>query len=121
MPLFYYESKDIHGNLSKGKMTGQSVDEVTSKLRSKKLRVLSVVEAPETLANKEIQLFKEKIKPDALVKYLQQLSMLINSGIGILESHKMLLKGTTDKALKKAMESIIEKLEEGQSFSVALE
>lgn len=121
MPLFYYESKDIHGNFKKGKMSGKSADEITSHLRNKKLRVLSVVEAPETLANKEITLLKEKIKPDALVKYLQQLSMLINSGIGILESHKMLLKGTTDKALKKAMESIIEKLEEGQAYSMALE
>ena len=121
MPLFYYESKDIHGNFKKGKMSGKSADEITSHLRNKKLRVLSVVEAPETLANKEITLLKEKIKPDALVKYLQQLSMLINSGIGILESHKMLLKGTTDKVLKKAMESIIEKLEEGQAYSMALE
>ena len=121
MPLFYYESKDIHGNFKKGKMSGKSADEITSHLRNKKLRVLSVVEAPETLANKEITLLKEKIKPDALVKYLQQLSMLINSGIGILESHKMLLKGTADKALKKAMESIIEKLEEGQAYSMALE
>jgi type IV pilus assembly protein PilC len=121
VPLFYYESKDTHGNLKKGKMSGKSADDITSHLRNKKLRVLSVVEAPETLANKEITLLKEKIKPDALVKYLQQLSMLINSGIGILESHKMLLKGTTDKALKKAMESIIEKLEEGQAYSMALE
>lgn len=121
MALYYYETKDMNGNFKKGKMHGQSTDEVTEKLRTKRLRVMSVVEAPETLANKEIKLFKEKIKNDALVKYLQQLSMLINSGIGILEAHKMLLKGTTDKALKKAMVSIIEKLEEGQAFSVALE
>lgn len=120
MPLYYYETKDMYGNLHKGKQTGKSVEEVTSQLRGKKQRVISVIEAPETLANKEIKLFKEKIKDDALVKYLQQLSMLINSGIGILEAHKMLLKGTTDKHLKKAMTSIIEKLEEGQAFSMAL-
>ncbi|MEG0286155.1 MAG: type II secretion system F family protein [Vagococcus sp.] len=121
MPLFHYESKDIHGNIRKGKMSASHADEVTAKLKAKKLRVLSVVEAPETLANKEIKILKEKIKPDALVKYLQQLSMLINSGIGLLEAHRMLLVGTTDKPLKKAMESIIEKLEEGQAFSLALE
>ena len=121
MPLYYYETKDMYGNHKKGKTRGQSVDDVTEGLKNKKLRVMSVVEAPETIANKEIKILKEKIKSDSLVKYLQQLSMLINAGIGILEAHRMLIEGTDDKVLKKAIIAVTDALEEGQAFSVSLE
>lgn len=121
MGLYYYEVKDMHGVLKKGKIHGETEEEVYEKLRLRKTRVLSLIEAPETLANKEITLLKPKIKSDSLVEYLQQLSMLVNAGIGVLDANKMLVEGTKGKVLKKAISSICLKLEEGQSFSAALE
>jgi len=60
------------------------------------------------------------VKPRDLIVFSRQLATLIESGITILSALQMLKEQTSNKALKKALQKVIEDVQEGESFSEAL-
>lgn len=121
MTQYLYQAKDSNGIVSKGRIRADSVLEVRQRLKEKNKKTLEILEVKENFANKEISIGKKNIKPKVIVKYLQQLSSLVNAGISVLEAHKMMQDDTEDNRLKEELNSICAMLEEGQSLSKSLE
>ncbi len=60
------------------------------------------------------------VKPRDLIVFSRQLATLIESGITILSALQMLEEQTSNRALKRALQRVIEDVQEGESFSAAL-
>jgi len=60
------------------------------------------------------------VKPRDLIVFSRQLATLIESGITILSGLQMLEEEVSNKALKKALQQVIEDVQEGESLSEAL-
>jgi len=60
------------------------------------------------------------VKPRDLIVFSRQLATLIESGITILSALQMLEEQVGNKALKKALQRVIEDVQEGESLSEAL-
>jgi type IV pilus assembly protein PilC len=60
------------------------------------------------------------VKPRDLIVLSRQLATLIESGIPILTGLQMLEEETRNRALKKALQRVVEDVQEGESLSVAL-
>ncbi|MFS1085625.1 hypothetical protein ACFC90_02830 [Enterococcus casseliflavus] len=89
MALFAYQGTNVRGETFSGSLRANSSVEARQKLRQKHIKVSSLIEQPETLANKEVQLFN-KVSLKLLVAYLRQFSTLIASGITIVDACRML-------------------------------
>jgi len=66
------------------------------------------------------KLFQAKVKPAEMVTFSRQLALLLESGVGIVQSLELLQSQTTDKALKKVLIEIVANLRRGESFSASL-
>jgi type IV pilus assembly protein PilC len=66
------------------------------------------------------RLFQGQVKLDELVTFSRQLALLIESGIGIVQSLELLQAQTSDKQLKRVLIEVVSDLRRGSSFSVAL-
>jgi len=60
------------------------------------------------------------VKPRELIVFSRQLATLIESGITILSGLQMLAEESASKPLKRALERVIEDVQEGETFSNAL-
>ena len=60
------------------------------------------------------------VKPRELIVFSRQLATLIESGITILSGLQMLAEESASKPLKRALEKVIEDVQEGETFSNAL-
>jgi type IV pilus assembly protein PilC len=64
--------------------------------------------------------FQAKVKPAEMITFSRQLALLLESGVGIVQSLELLQSQTTDKGLQKVLTEIITDLRKGESFSVSL-
>lgn len=118
MTLYAYHATKLNGSRYKGVVRANSLAEAQRVLRKKKLKIDSLVEKPETFANKEIS-FGNKISEKILARYLYQLSTLIGAGIPVLESSIMMEEEQKNKALKKILAAVVKELKNGQALSQA--
>jgi type IV pilus assembly protein PilC len=66
------------------------------------------------------QLFKGKVKQAELITFSRQLALLIESGVGIVQSLELLQAQTNNKEFKRVLIEVVTELRSGSSFSVAL-
>jgi type IV pilus assembly protein PilC len=118
MPQFKYEGRDMKGRRQRGTITSESKRDAVLKLRQKGIKVIEIMEAPQTLLNKEIT-FGKAVKLQDFAIYLRQFATLIRAGVSIVDSTRILASQTESKALKKALIDIEESLRSGNPLSVA--
>jgi type IV pilus assembly protein PilC len=75
-----------------------------------------LIEQPETLANKEIQLFT-KVSLKLLVGYLRQFSTLIASGITIVDASRMLEEQQKNPNFKRVLGEVRDEIDSGRPLS----
>lgn len=119
MAYFKYKGRDVKGKLKQGRLKADSRREAVVKLRTDGISVISIQEL-NSILYKEINL-GQKIKIKEFVIYLRQFATLIEAGITLVQATYTLSEQTRSKPLQKALQSIAEDLEGGQSFSDAAE
>lgn len=118
MALFAYQGTNVRGESFSGSLRANSTVEARQKLRKKHIKVSNLIEQPETLANKEIQLFT-KVSLKLLVGYLRQFSTLISSGITVVDASRMLEEQQKNPNFKKILGEIRDEIDSGRPISEA--
>lgn len=118
MALFAYQGTNVRGETFSGSLRANSSVEARQKLRQKHIKVSSLIEQPETLANKEIQLFT-KVSLKLLVGYLRQFSTLIASGITIVDASRMLEEQQKNPNFKRILGEVRDEIDSGRPLSEA--
>jgi type IV pilus assembly protein PilC len=116
MALFAYQGTNVRGETFSGSLRANSSVEARQKLRQKHIKVNSLIEQPETLANKEIQLFT-KVSLKLLVGYLRQFSTLIASGITIVDASRMLEEQQKNPNFKRVLGEVRDEIDSGRPLS----
>ncbi|MGX7420618.1 type II secretion system F family protein [Carnobacterium gallinarum] len=116
MPFYSYEGISTRGEGLSGGIRAKTVLEAKINLREKKIKVTSIIEQEESIANKEIQLFN-KISEKELVPYLRQMSTLITAGVSVLDASIILEKQLKKGRFKEIISEIRKDLENGEPLS----
>lgn len=119
MAQFNYIGRDRTGKRKKGSLAGGSKREVVLKLREKGIAVLEINEVKQTLLQKEIH-FGKRVKSRDFVIYLRQFATLLNAGVSVVDSTRILAEQTESKPLQKALNDVEEELRQGNPLSQAL-
>ncbi|MGC4379029.1 type II secretion system F family protein [Fictibacillus sp. Mic-4] len=119
MAQFNYIGRDRTGKRKKGSLAGGSKREVVLKLREKGIAVLEINEVKQTLLHKEIH-FGKRVKSRDFVIYLRQFATLLNAGVSVVDSTKILAEQTESRPLQKALNDVEKELRQGNPLSQAL-
>jgi len=121
---YRYQAVNVHdGGQVKGSLEALSENAVISKLRAQGLTPLEVVPANKTGLNREIEIpgfGNKRVKLKSLAVFARQLATLIQSGLPLMRAIVIVSEQTQDKALQRALESVVSDIENGLSFSDAL-
>ncbi|MDF2945865.1 MAG: type secretion system protein [Bacillales bacterium] len=115
MARFKYSGRDRKGK-SEGVIQASSKREAMLKLREKGVRVLELSEVAETFLTKDIS-FRNPVKLQDFTIYLRQFSVLLRSGVSVVDSTKILAAQTDSKNLGKILSEIEQDLREGNPLS----
>lgn len=66
------------------------------------------------------KLLQGKVKPAEIITFSRQLALLLESGVGIVQSLELLGNQTSDKQLKKVLVEVVSDIRGGNSLSAAL-
>jgi type IV pilus assembly protein PilC len=115
---FAYRAKNQDGKLVKGAI--ESKDN-TSAIASLQQKGLYVIEAREENAGSSFDLFKSKIALKDKIIFTKQLSLMIRSGLSIIDALRSLSDDSTNKMFSKIINSLIREVEGGLPLSQALD
>lgn len=119
MPNFKYEGVKKNGEKVKGNLNLPSESEVRLYLRQQGIRP-SKIEG-ENLFNKEIKLFGGSGVSDSEVAIMtRQLSVMVGSGVPLLQAFDILQSGEKNPTLRKALQSISELISGGSPLWEAI-
>lgn len=122
MAKFLYQAKNAAGQLSTGQVEAMDEGDARVKLRARNLTPLRLVntgsssKASSALDN----LFKPTVSSRDLQIFTRQFSTLINAGIPIVDSLKMLSEGKKNPLLKDTASSVREAIEGGRRLGDAM-
>ncbi|MBX2993547.1 MAG: type II secretion system F family protein [Bdellovibrionaceae bacterium] len=122
MAKFLYQAKNAAGQLSTGQIDAQDEGDARVKLRARNLTPLRLVntgggsKAFSSLDN----LFKPTVNSRDLQIFTRQFSTLINAGIPIVDSLKMLSEGKKNPLLKDTASAVREAIEGGRRLGDAM-
>ncbi len=122
MPTFTYKARDGKGTLITETIEAASPDALADRLSHLGYFIISITE----LKKKEAALFPAilqfltRIKTDDMVMFAVQLSSMINAGITLPSSLKILIEQVENNKLKKILEEVNEDIKGGATFSDAL-
>jgi type IV pilus assembly protein PilC len=111
MPIFQYEGIKRSGETVKGNVNLPSESEVRVFLRQQGVRPNRIEK--EGLFNKELKFFQVKVKDAEVAVMTRQLSVMIGSGVPLLQAFDILHKGEKNVRLKKALMDIQESISAG--------
>lgn len=123
MPNFSYQARTINGNLVRGKIEAKDENDAKIKLRAKRLiPVKFAVVGTETEGEGDIEraikkIFAPKVASKELKIFTRQFATLINSGIPIADSLRILSEGQMSKLLKDTVITIRESIDVGKRLS----
>lgn len=117
MGRFKYTGRDQSGKKS-GVITAATKKDALIQLKKQEVRVVDIMELPETLMTKDITI-GNPVKLQHLVIFLRQFSTLLQAGVTVVESTHILAQQTESKALGKALMEIEDELRDGNPLSEA--
>ena len=103
----------------KGKISAATEQVASDALANSGYRVVSLKPVTAFLPSLG-KLFQAKVKSAEMVTFSRQMALLLESGIGIVQSLELLQSQTGDKCLKKVLPEIVANLRGGESFSASL-
>jgi type IV pilus assembly protein PilC len=118
MARFKYSGRDRKGK-RQGTVNAGSRREAMEKLKEERIRVIEIIEVPETFLTKDLAI-GNPVKLQHFVIYLRQFSTLIRAGVTVVEATAILAYQTESKGLKKALLNVEQELREGNPLSEAV-
>ncbi|MHB1345940.1 MAG: type II secretion system F family protein [Candidatus Humimicrobiaceae bacterium] len=124
MALYNYKVRTSSGALLTGALEGSSEAEIIAELRNKKYFIIDI--APPSALSRELapksnfSLFSRITTKDLSV-FTRQFSILINSGMSLMEALSVLVEQTVNKKLQTVLIDIRNNIESGLSLSEAMQ
>ena len=118
---YEYVGYTAERRVTKGKITADNENDAGGKLSRDGYQVLSLktVAAPFFTAGMP-SFFEKGAKQEEIIMFSRQLALLLESGVGIVQSLELLKAQTTNKALAKMLDIIVIDLRAGNPLSASL-
>ncbi len=116
MAKFSYLAKDSTGRLVKGMLDVYSIGEARTVLKGQGLVPVSIKQQNAMLSG----LNRASCTPKELQVFSRQFSVLINSGVPILESLSSISEGQANKKFQMAIDDVVRQISSGRKLSEAL-
>lgn len=117
MPVFSYQARDNNGKLVSGEIDAPDQGSAATLLIERNLMVVSL----RLNAGKKVTKRRQgKVKAQDLVVFTRQLATMMDAGLPLVQSLTALEEQTDSKTLKPVIRQLMERVEQGQSFSEAL-
>jgi len=119
---FEYVGYTAERRVTKGKITADGEKAAGEKLSRDGYQVLSLKAAAAPLFTTGMPSFFERgAKQEEIILFSRQLALLLESGVGIVQSLELLKAQTQNKALAKMLDTIVTDLRAGNPFSASLQ
>ena len=118
MPTYKYEAKSFSGKVSRGILQGDNEVDVRHQLRGEKLIPIKV-EIGRAVAGSSKNILKVRVgraRPKDLQILTRQLSVLISSGVPLVQALEVLSRSPLGKPIKMALERIVIDISEGRKL-----
>jgi len=118
-----YVAVDAAGKRFRGTVRSTSQGKAYQQLLSQGYQPLDIKEKQESIFSRDFQIpgLEKKAKLKALVIFTKQFSLLIESGMPLLESIKISQQQTEDRVLGDALKAVYKEVEQGLSLSGAMD
>jgi len=117
---YTYKVRDKAGKMMSGSIEADSTTLVANKLREMGYVPLAIDKKATGGVNKELTLFKPRIKLKDIAVFSRQFATMINSGLSLLRSLSILEEQTESKALAAVLHEVRVDVEKGSSLSQSL-
>lgn len=118
---FEYVGYTAERRVTKGKITAENEKAAGEQLSRDGYQVLSLKTKAGPLFSGMPALFQQGAKQEEIIMFSRQLALLLESGVGIVQSLELLRVQTTNKALAKMLDTIVADLRAGSPLSASLE
>ncbi len=118
---FEYVGYTAERRVTKGKITADSEKDAGDKLSHDGYQVLSLKAVAGPLLTGMPSFFQGGARPEEIIMFSRQLALLLESGVGIVQSLELLKVQTANKALAKMLNTVVTDLRAGSPLSVSLE
>ncbi len=115
MPVYQWKGTGSSGRKRKGKL--EAMDERQVELFLKRLRIGDYTIKP---APKELLLFKPKVKPKTIMVFTRQFSTMIDAGLPLVQSLKVLSDQEVNLTFRDALKDLNQSVQSGSTLSDAM-
>jgi len=124
MPVFSYQAKSFQGRMVKGTVEAENEAEARVKIRARKLIPLKLVlggqaSGPQQRRKPLARVSAPKVKSKDLQVFTRQLSVLISSGVPLIQALDVLSQSPRGKGLDIALAAIVKEISEGKKLGAA--
>lgn len=123
MAIFEYKALDSSGNTTGGAIDADDLREARSKLRRRAIYPIELwQEGSSPIVSRQVDLVGiwQKISKREIAIFTRQLATLLGAGVSLIDSLSSLVEQLQDKALKRVIADVRERVREGSSLSAAL-
>jgi len=118
--LFDYKAKTEYGKTVKGSIDAPNEEMAIDSLTEQGLILLSLVERKKQISLKKQISFSLGVKEKDLVLFYRQMSVMISSGVSIVEALETMIEQTSNPKLKSIISEIVDDVRGGTSLSAAM-
>ncbi len=111
---FKYIGRDREGNPTRGEIEGENLNEARALLQSRGIYIIELKE----IKTRDVSL--QKLKPQELIFLSRQLSLLLRSGVTIVQALDIIQENIKNKNFKRVVQKVREYILGGESFSDSL-
>ncbi|RPF50562.1 type II secretion system F family protein [Aquisalibacillus elongatus] len=119
MASYKYEAYDFYGTVKKGRLEAYNADQVKKMLKDEGYKVEIIEEVKDSIWTKEFSIGRP-VKNRDMVIFLQQFSALLQAGMTIVDTIRILREQTKNKILDKALYYVEVDLRQGTSLANAM-
>lgn len=120
MAKFKYRAYDQAGRLNKGLIEAPTFQLALEDLRSQELYIVKLFDQGTSLLYRDLNMGGPKVKTEHFTVFCRQLATMYKSGIGMMESIKILSEQTASKPFRKVLDAVAEDMRTGTQFSTAV-
>lgn len=120
MARFSYAAKNRAGQVTRGEIEANSDAEVRVRLRSQGLEAMSVARASVAKGAPQVGMFSARVKSKDLQIFTRQFATLINAGIPVVDSLKILGEGMRPGVLREAAGHVRNQIEGGRRLAESM-
>jgi type IV pilus assembly protein PilC len=120
MPNYFYTAKNTNGKTATGTLSAKNTRELSQTLKDEGLVLITAVEENKKNKKKFNFPFSSKVPVSEKILLTRNLSVMVATGLSLVNSFGVLSLQAKNKRLKKALLAIKEKINKGESLSDAL-